>query len=234
MAFHEFNCPYDPIHTRTSGTYRVNVGKFFYLGSTRRFGFRNSNHKCDLEQGKHQNKQLQAAYDECREYEFIMLLEIPTYPARDTGNDHRDRLEHHEQKLINQHWGDPFLCNASNSARHNSGIGAVMKERWQDPEFRANQIAIMNANRKPVSAETKAKMSESKRGAKHPRARAVRMQFQGAELDFPTTTQAAAHFKVSQQTMNLWIKGKIQWPGKGAKPPKPQNRRLIGLTGQYL
>ena len=135
----QLNTPYRPALYHCAGTYRVNVGPMFYVGSTTCFGSRNSDHRVRLERCEHPNKRLQVAYNASQSYEFIVLTEIPR-KEDDSDKDHAARLKLNEQWLIDAHQGDPLLTNGSTSSTHNSTIGDWLKEKWQDPEFREKQI----------------------------------------------------------------------------------------------
>lgn len=223
------NQPYSPDRFFQSGTYRVNVGPVFYLGSTTKFGSRNSDHRVRLERGEHPNKRLQAAYDEHQSFEFIILTLIPR-KDHDADKDHIERLKFNEQNLLDAHKGDPNLANASESSRHNSTIGDYMKAKWQNPEFRESQIRKMKARKgDAISPETRAKMAEAKRGKNNAKAIPCVIHFQGQIHKFDCVSDAAKHFKATQQAMDMWLKGIMPWPGTG--PRKPKRPDLVGMTG---
>lgn len=228
------NIPYSPDLCNIAGVYQINVGPFFYIGSARRIGTRNSFHKISLERGDHPNHQLQAAWDKYRSFEFTLIQECSpkAHDPRDDGSMRARFLEHQAiQKAIH----DPFCCNLSASAYHNTNIGEVLKAKWQDPAFRTAQIERMKARRgDAVSAESRAKMAAAKSGANNPRATPVEITLNGETHTFPAASNAADFLKVPQQVFDLWIRNKVAWPGAGKRQPKPKYRHLIGLRGKFL
>jgi hypothetical protein len=228
----QLNTPYRPALYHCAGTYRVNVGPMFYVGSTTCFGSRNSDHRVRLERCEHPNKRLQVAYNASQSYEFIVLTEIPR-KEDDSDKDHAARLKLNEQWLIDAHQGDPLLTNGSTSSTHNSTIGDWLKEKWQDPEFREKQITRLKARRgDAISEETRRKMSEAKKGANNAKSRPCIIHFNGESKRFASVLEAADHYGASQQSMDQWLKGTIPWPGTG--PRKPKRTDLIGMTGKLI
>ena len=228
----QLNTTYRPALFHSAGTYRVNVGPVFYLGSTTSFGSRNSDHRNRLEKGEHPNKRLQAAFNEHQSYEFTILTEIPR-KHDDSDKDHSARLKLNEQWLLNTHNGDANLANGSSSATHNSTIGDWLKEKWQAPEFRSSQLTRLKARHgDAVSKETRLKMSNAKKGAKNAKSRPCSINFNGETKRFESSLAAADHYGATQQAMDQWLKGKIPWPGTG--PRKPKRTDLIGMTGAFI
>jgi hypothetical protein len=229
---HQLNCHYHPGLCNTPGTYRINCGSVFYIGSSVRMGQRHCNHRKMLEQGTHQNKKLQGAYTATGHYVFTALTEIPKLDA-DQGADHRDRLRAAEQLLLDAHAGDPCLANASTSSIHNSNIAEVTAARWRDPEFREKQVKRLKARRgDAVLPKTRKLMSEAKKGKRNHKSTPCFTTFNGETLFFESVNQAATHHGVNQQAMDLWMRGKVAWPGTGRLPAKI--KRLIGLKGGLI
>lgn len=186
-----------------------------------------------MEEGRHPNPKVQAAYTGHGSAEFFLLTVVPR-KRDDSDKDFYARIKFHEQRLLDEHHGKDYCCNMSASSVHNSTIGDLMREKWKDSAFRASMIEKMQARRgEGVSVETREKMAAAKRGARAPRARSCTLRFKGEELRFPTGQAAADHFGVSQQSMDLWLKGKVPWPGTGRRQPKAANLRLVGLVGAY-
>jgi hypothetical protein len=229
------NAPYDSKFCNQAGTYRVDVGPKFYIGSTTRLGSRHSSHRADLTAGKHPNKALQAAWSEHQDFRFTVLTLIPAKDC-DRGRDHAERLKFYEQRLLDESFNDPDCCNASESSRYNTTLSGVMKAKWRDPEFRVTATRKLRAARKanPVGPETREKMAAAKRGLAGPAARPCVLQLPGSdvELAFESVSEAAAFVGVSQQAMQGWVTGRTPWPGLGLKPPRV--RRLAGLRGRYI
>lgn len=230
--FEQLNAPYSPEFCNEAGTYRVDVGPAFYVGSTTRLGQRHSSHRVDLERGQHPNKRLQAAWDEHRDFRFTVLTLIPRKEI-DQGRDHVERLKFHEQLLLDQLFADPNCCNASENSRYNTTISDVMKAKWRDPEFRATHTARLREHRTPPGPETRARMAAAKRGLAGVRSRPCVLDIPGrGELAFESASEAARFVGVSQQLLHQWLTGAAAWPGTG--PRKPRRPGLVGLRGRFI
>lgn len=231
--FDQPNAPYDPKFCNAAGIYRVDVGPKFYIGSTTRLGSRHSSHRADLAAGKHPNKALQAAWDEHRGFRFTVLTLIPEKSC-DRGRDHAERLKFHEQRLLDELFSNPDCCNASESSRYNTTVSAAMKQKWLDPEFRVTTLRKMKEARKarPVSQETRRKMSEAKRGLRSPTARPCVLFFvDGTTRFFESVSEAARSVGASQQTMHGWFSRRVGRPGNH-RPPAGST--VDWLDGQLL
>lgn len=229
------NTPYAPNLFHVSGTYRLDVGPLSYFGSTTSVGARWSEHRTRLERGDHPNPLLQEAWDQHGTAGLMILLEIPR-KSDDSDKDHRDRLRLHEQQLLDEHFGTDGCANRSDSANHNSNVSRQMKMMWADPEWARWQKSLRAAaalNRGPVSAATRAKMAAAKTGARNHNARECCFRLREELFQFPAASEAAEFFGVKQQTMDLWLRGMVSWPGSGSRPPRPASRHLIGLRGWY-
>ena len=84
------------------GIYELRVGEWFYIGSSKNPERRVSDHRENLEKGKHKNKLLQRAYDECRSFDWQLLLSCE-----------ESEQYAQEQRLIDERWGHPFMANMS-------------------------------------------------------------------------------------------------------------------------
>jgi hypothetical protein len=228
------NQPYQPSFSSMAAVYRIEIGPFFYIGSSSKLGPRRSDHLRMLKEGAHPNHKLQAAWNAHQSAEVIVLQEV--VPKKwDKSDDGTARGKHLEHLEIQKHFGSEFCCNLSNSAYHNTTIGDVMRERWKDPDFRQRMVEKLKARRGDlISPETRKKMADAKTGQNNPNARPCSLSFHGEVMKFTTGAAAADHFKVPQQVMDLWLRGKVPWPGKGMRSPRGLNKRLIGLTGRYL
>jgi hypothetical protein len=226
---------YEPKFCNQAGTYRVDVGPKFYIGSTTRLGSRHSSHRADLAASKHPNKALQASWDEHRDFRFTVLTLIPEKDY-DRGRDHVERLKFYEQRLLDENFVDPNCCNASESSRYNTTISGVMKAKWLDPEYRTNSLRKIREAReaRPVGPETRERMAASKRGLAGVAARPCVLILPGSstELAFESVTEACKFVGVSQQAMRGWLEGKTAWPGRGQRISKVT--RLAGLRGRYI
>ena len=228
--------PYQPNMNSLAGTYRIEVGPAFYLGSTTALGSRVSQHRADLEAGTHPNATLQAAYDKHGTFAAYLLKEVPR-KRDDTDKDHRKRLQFHEQALLDALFFKKNCANTSQNSGFNSTLSDTMKARWQDPEYRETRLRSLRAaridNPREVSPETRERLAAAKQGARNPNARPCTLSLAGETFHFDTGAEAAAHFGTTQQAMDAWLKGHSPWPGTGARKPRPQNAHLVGLTGGY-
>ncbi len=107
---------------------------------------RKKNHFCDLRNGSHCNKHLQAAYDRSPNFEFIG---IPT--------DDREQAYVAEQAIINEHVGNPLLLNVVLDV--NEGV----PRGWNHSEETRQRLREQKLGTK-ASEETRQKMSQSAMG----------------------------------------------------------------------
>lgn len=221
--------PYQPNLCKCAGTYRIQVGQFFYIGSTATLGHRISDHRTRLAKGEHRNPALQAAWDQIHEFSAFLLKEVPR-KRHDTDGDHNARLRFHEEMLLRKLHGTEGCCNRSSTAYYNSDVGGNLRAKWQDPEYRAKMLEVLRTRK--FSDESRAKMAEAKRGKNNPKSRPCSITFNGEALRFESASEAAKHYGVSQQAMKQWLDGASSWPTDGGKT-RPQNRRLAGMTGEY-
>jgi hypothetical protein len=229
---HQINRHYSSDLCTTPGTYRINCGEVFYLGSTTRLGYRNSEHRTTLAKGKHPNKTLQVAYAASGHYTFTVLTVIPAL-AGDVIGDLKGRLKLAEQELLDTHAGDPCLANVSTSSTHNSTIGGWLAGKWQEDDFRKAQIKRLKAQKgKAVTHSTRKLMSEAKKGKNNVKSRPCMIHFNGESLKFDCVSDAAAHYGVTQQVMDAWLRGVTPWPGTGSRRPKLWS--LTGMTGEMI
>lgn len=224
--------PYHPSLAKAAGTYWIQAGASFYIGSTTGLGKRIWTHRAELKAGDHPNKALQAAYDAAGTMEAYLLTEVPR-KRDDSDHDHRKRLQFHEQLALDEHFARPGCTNESESSRFNSNIGRITKANWQQPEFRAAQLERLKTQARNPTPEARAKMAKAKTGAANPMARPCTILHNGETLRFPACRNAAQHFGVTAQAMDNWLSGASPWPGQGKRKPRPQNRHLAGITGAY-
>jgi len=109
-------------------------------------------------------------------------------------------------------------------------IDSVRRDEWTSKLSEAQKERLRGG----MSDETKARMATAKMGRRNPKATPVLVRCpDGSTKHFETVTAAAGFFGVTQQAMDLWLRGKSSWPTAGGKT-KEHNRRLAGLTGEYL
>jgi hypothetical protein len=230
----QLNEPYSAGHFHTAGTYRVNVGPVFYVGSTTCYGKRSATHKSDLASGIHRNAKLQAAYSERGTFEFVLLTVIPR-KRHDTDADHEARLRLNEQWLIDASKDDPNFANTSESSTYNTTAANGLRAKWQDPAWRESQITRLKARKGDlITAETRSLLAKAKTGGCNPKSTPCKTTLAGVTKKFPTVKAAADFHGVRQQTMDLWMRGVVPWPGTGKRRPKAASAHLTGLTGELM
>lgn len=194
----------------SSGTYIVKAGAKFYIGSTSRLSSRKSDHITRLQKGSHPNKRLQDAFNNHGDASFISIEFIHRQDDEDK-REFWDRLKSAEQKLLNEHSTNPHLCNESSNAR-GPCTKCAAKRAPMTEETRAKIRAA--AKDRIVSEETRSKMAKAKTGAENPKARGIRIKCpDGSIKEFPTVTDMAKFFRVTQQTADHWVRGVCAWPG---------------------
>lgn len=82
------------------------------------------------------------------------------------------------------------------------------------------------------SPETRARMSEAHTGAKNPKSRPVTLTLNDETRTFPSARLAAKHHGISQQSLQHWLSGKLNWPGQG-RQPRGSGAKVVGMTGFY-
>ena len=196
---------------KQAGAYRVTSGDYFYLGSTQDFENRRNHHRWALAAGRHCSVKLQAAYDAGGGMKFERLR------ICDEGLLTPQEME---QELLDFYAGNTRLCNANSSA---FGPDEAMKSRARERVADPARFAI-----------TRERMAAAKRGARNAKARAVRITLPGGETqDFPCVSDAATFFGVSQQLMDLWIRGVVPWPGTGTRT-RAENAWIAAYSFQVL
>ncbi len=224
--------PYEPHHSSVGGVYRITIGRQFFIGSARKLGAHRSDHQIKLEAGNHPNRALQLAFDECDELRFEITNLLPEKP-HEPAADYRKRRQMWEQIELNAWFGTKGCLNTRPDSGFNTTIDSVLKRKWQDDAWRDAQMARLRARKgDAVSAESRARMSEAKRGSRNLNSRKCRVGMLGSMKTFETATDAAREFGVSQQVMDLWLRGVVAWPGTGRK--SRNYGHLEGLTGAYL
>lgn len=145
-----------------------------YIGSGV-LGRRMSAHFSQLKHDNHWNKNLQQAYNQNPNFDFIG---VPV----ETGNVEQDRKValDIEASLITESVGNPLLLNIlltgvntredySYSEKTIERLRQATKERWQDPEYREKVVAAQNAGRAAMTNEEisqrNAKLSSSLKDA---------------------------------------------------------------------
>lgn len=205
------------------GIYELRIGGSFYVGSSGDVRKRCADHAWRLRKGIHSNERLQAAWDCSPESHEVVYLGDPGGAW--------GCLRDAEQARIDVRKYDVGFCNKSLSARSPSGQSAVMKRKWQDPEFRAKMLYV-SRNRGFTSEETRELQAAAKVGGRNPRSKRVWLRTPGGyNFEFETTVDAAVHLRVSQQLVSSWCCGRAPLPGSGSYTRRED---LVGIEIGYL
>lgn len=193
----------------SAGAYRIRSGSEFYIGSSTDLAKRKRDHSWRLRNGTHPVKELQAEFDKVGEAEFIVTDYLRISPGED-DKDFRDRLFKAEQSRINEVLlsGEEGMVNRSWDSRGPQNCN-VFRDLWKDPVWRDLVF----------SDEVREKMSSAKRGDRNARSRSVIVTTpKGDLIRMSCGRDAAKYFGQSQQSMDLWLRGKMKWPGQGRRP----------------
>lgn len=214
-----------PSKPQIAGTYRVDCGDSFYIGSTSRLASRRSDHRARLQRGTHPNRELQVAYCLAGTVQVTLIDPIPAKPG-ESKESHRARLRAAEQALLDFYQDNPRLANKSRNAL--GPDNDCLARKWKDPAFRAAAVARGKARRGfIVSAETRERMAAAKRGARNAKARPVVVTYaDGKRARFDCLTSFARAEGVSQQVAFLWLT-------RGTSPTRAKYARLAGLRIAY-
>lgn len=213
-----------------AGTYIVKCGSTAYIGSSSNLVQRKSAHKRDLERGIHQNPNLQAAFNKCRQFSFIPHQFIAKV---DCQNELRTILRNAEQSLLDECIASNLwdIANVSKNA-FGPDQRPDLVERWKDPEFREKMTNLRRG--RVTTDDTKRKMSLAKQGAKNYNSKQVVVTNpDGSETTYDTTTDAAKFFGISQQLMHLMLVGKSSWPGTGKFIRNKANAWMAGYRARF-
>jgi len=200
----------------SSGTYVIKIGSLLYVGSTVNLSRRKCDHQWRLRAGKHPVVAMQAEFNRCKEFSFLPQ-EFMRHGAKESEQDFRDRLKAAEQLLLDHHKENRELANRSMNARgpdkacHWWTISEVRRDEWVRKLSEAQKGRVF-------SEETKERMATAKKGHRNPKATPCRVWCpDGSATLFETVTAAAAFLGVTQQVLDLWLSGKVPWPGTGHK-----------------
>lgn len=189
----------------------IRVGESFYIGSSTRIDRRKRDHLWRLRSGKHPIPALQDAWDKHGTADVISIEFVSQRDMDKTA--WRDALRASEQRLLNEHFGQAGCCNRSKNARGpDKDIAACRKPLSAETRKRMSDARKLY---KPTDAARR-KMADAKRGSRNPKAVPVAVLSPMGELiEFASATAAAAWAGVSQQLFEQWMKGKSAWPGTG-------------------
>lgn len=228
---------YTPDLCNSTAVYRLEVGSYFYIGSSTKVGSRRSDHLAMLGRGEHPNRKLQEAWHEAREeggeVRFV-ILEVVRGKKWDSKDDGRERAKHLEQLELDKCYGQEFCCNVSKWSTGDSTVGERMAKRWTDPAFRERTIRRLRESMRgrKASDEAKRKMSEAKKGASNHKSLRCWLEWNGERREFDSVSEAAVWAGCSQQVMDQWMRGVVKWPSPLGRAPRSEaGKRLMGITG---
>jgi hypothetical protein len=211
------------------GAYLLTVGDAIYVGSTWHSYRRKCSHISDLRGGKHDNKRLQAAWNKNPEQVTFSIVRPIEREEGETREALRDRLRAAEQELLTLYSKNPALANTYRNSR-GPDCRPDLKAKWQDPAFRAMMQENL-ANRPPPSLETRSKMAMAKTGARNHKSRPVSVVWPCCRAEkYESGAAAAKALGVTQQQVDLWLKGSVALPGRGRYCRKPH---LMGIDVFY-
>lgn len=172
-----------PIVMQKPGIYTINIGEHFYFGQAQNLAKRSANHLSDLSRGKHNNKQLQRAYDKYGGYDFRVLLVCEV-----------DELNRYEQRLLNLYQPLAKCANVAKCAE------ASQRGTKRSPEQRA---AVVRAQTGRVhTEEARTKMAAKKH-------KPVGVLFtDGSYRRFGSVGELALELGINRNTVNNWVTGK--------------------------
>jgi group I intron endonuclease len=134
----------EAVTPQTSGIYRIQLGGGnFYIGSSANLSRRHKKHETSVRAGKHHNRRVQSSWNKYQVFEFVVLEECD-----------KEVLIAREQFYFDKHVGDSKMNNLCLVA------GSTLGHRHSEEML--SKISAAAKIRK-ISAETKAKMSESAR-----------------------------------------------------------------------
>jgi hypothetical protein len=238
MFFETTDLPFSPATAPLPGVFRMDIGTHFFFGCGTEFAAWREQQLLMLDSETHPNPMLTSAWNDVggsacdHGVVSFALVHSVTPKGWDESDDGMPRAKFILHNTILKFRRKKTCCNRCPAP---SDASTRMKEKWQDPTFRAAQSEIRSKRcGDKVSAETRSKLSASKSGGSNPSARKCVLHFQGVEHHFPCGSDAARHFGVTQQVMDIWLKGICPWPGTGLRAPRGKGKELIGLTGSYL
>ena len=207
------------------GTYMLTVSGVFYIGSSLDIYQRRCSHISDLRHNKHPNRNLQKAWNRSPEqYKFEIIHDFTNVYNSDR-NTTKQQIMDLEQKLLDKYAKDKNLANHSLNSRYPTSRPDLAK-KWQNKDFREKMLNVIK-NRPPLKAVTREIMSLKKMGSKNPKSKSLVVTYPSGELtEFGSVSLAAKHLKVSQQALDLWVRGKMNLPTSQSKTRHPQ---MIGI-----
>lgn len=207
------------------GTYMLTVSGVFYIGSSLDIYQRRCSHISDLRHNKHPNRNLQKAWNRSPEqYKFEIIHDFTNVYNSDR-NTTKQQIMDLEQKLLDKYAKDKNLANHSLNSRYPTSRPDLAK-KWQNKDFREKMLNVIK-NRPPLKAVTREIMSLKKMGSKNPKSKSLVVTYpSGESTEFGSVSLAAKHLKVSQQALDLWVRGKMNLPTSQSKTRHPQ---MIGI-----
>lgn len=184
---------------------------------------RKKTHKYLLENDKHWNKKLQAAYNNNSNFDFLGVPIDDNVPQ----DEKRSIALQIEQDLINYFWGNPLLKNIAKDVekpmigfKHSEETKEKNRQatlsKWQDPEYREKVTNAMSESWKNLPEELRTQYSEASR---------QRMLNRYASLDCSPT-------KGQKRSEDFCNKNSDMVKSKWQDPEYRENQR-IGREGKH-
>jgi len=86
--------------------YRIDIGPYYYIGSSNKAEVRRVEHKRALDHNRHYNQKMQNIYNKHHDFQWSILAKTKT----------EEQCRQEEQKLLNKHFGNPRCMNLSSEA----------------------------------------------------------------------------------------------------------------------
>ena len=152
---------------QTSGIYRIEIGKRFYYGSAVNLKGRKSTHLHGLQRGVHHNPRLLNAYRKHQTFKFEVVEDCAV-----------GELLEREQVYLDEFHGHPLCMNIASMAGSQLGTKRDETARKKMSEFQRSRPPMSDETKakvvaalvgRPVSVETRRKMSEAQKGIPNPK-----------------------------------------------------------------
>jgi hypothetical protein len=116
------------------GVYRIDVGPYYYYGSSTRISSRRSVHRGTLQRNRHHNIKMQMVYNKHMEFKFTVVEECEKHNLRIV-----------EQRFIDQYCQDRFCMNLKAEVDHNPGGHNAQKILWNGAWHKSKADAVQTS-----------------------------------------------------------------------------------------
>lgn len=204
-----------------SAIYVVAVGDLFYIGSSKRVGYRLKEHRSLLRRGKHWCRRLQDAFDAGGEFSNGVVEEASSDLSREA-------LYAIEQAWLDKHFDDPSCVNQSREAATNSLFSQTVYRMMADPVAWAEQLEHLDRVRPCVTRESK--MANAARAIQRGLQRPCEVRYPDGRIDtFASKSAAARHLSVREASLTKWISGRQPWPGTSKNRIRHHLKHMAGV-----